>query len=87
MSGGSNGVMAPGRPQRTTQTYRRANTSINLTGAVADSDLFRYGELVSLVKPIRGLVVLTNQRLRRALWPPQVMFEYSGQVWVEAKPG
>jgi len=31
--------MAPGRPQR--QTYRRANTSINLTGAVADSDLFR----------------------------------------------
>ena len=49
MSGGSNGVMAPGRPQRTTQTYRRANTSINLTGAVADSDLFRYGELVNLV--------------------------------------
>jgi len=31
--------MAPGRPQR--QTYRRANTSINLTGAVTDSDLFR----------------------------------------------
>ena len=50
MSGGSNGVMAPGRPQRTTQTYRRANTSINLTGAVADSDLFRYGELVSLIR-------------------------------------
>jgi len=39
MSGGTSGVMAPGRPQR--QTYRRANTSINLTGAVADSDLFR----------------------------------------------
>jgi hypothetical protein len=31
--------MAPGRPQR--QTYRRANTSINLSGAVADSDIFR----------------------------------------------
>lgn len=30
MSGGSGGLMAPGRPQR--QTYRRANTSINLTG-------------------------------------------------------
>jgi len=32
--------MTPGRPQRQ-QAYRRANTSINLTGAVADSDLFR----------------------------------------------
>jgi len=31
--------MAPGRPQR--QTYRRANTSINLSGAVADSEIFR----------------------------------------------
>ena len=31
----------PGRPQRERQTYRRANTSINLTGAVTDSDLFR----------------------------------------------
>ena len=48
MSGGSSGLMAaPGagaaathRP-RQSQTYRRANTSINLTGAVADSDLFR----------------------------------------------
>ena len=39
MSGTGGSVMAPGRPQR--QTYRRANTSINLTGAVADSDLFR----------------------------------------------
>ena len=37
--GGTGGLMAPGRPQR--QTYRRANTSINLSGAVADSDLFR----------------------------------------------
>ena len=46
---GSNGVLAPGRPQRATQTYRRANTSINLTGAVADSDLFRYRKLVSLI--------------------------------------
>jgi len=39
MSGGGGGLMAPGRPQR--QTYRRANTSINLTGAVTDTDLFR----------------------------------------------
>jgi len=39
MSGGSGGLLTPGRPQR--QTYRRANTSINLTGAVTDSDLFR----------------------------------------------
>lgn len=30
MSGGSGGLLTPGRPQR--QTYRRANTSINLTG-------------------------------------------------------
>jgi len=37
--GGAGGLMAPGRPQR--QTYRRANTSINLSGAVADSDIFR----------------------------------------------
>lgn len=39
MSGGTSGLVAPGRPQR--QTYRRANTSINLSGAVADSDIFR----------------------------------------------
>ena len=31
-----------------TPGHRRANTSINLTGAVADSDLFRYRELSCL---------------------------------------
>jgi len=47
MSGGSSGLMAApgagaaGHRPRQSQTYRRANTSINLTGAVADSDLFR----------------------------------------------
>jgi len=41
MSGGGTGsLITPGRPQRQ-PAYRRANTSINLSGAVADSDLFR----------------------------------------------
>jgi len=39
MSGAASGMVAPGRPQR--QTYRRANTSINLSGVVGDSDIFR----------------------------------------------
>ena len=39
-----------------TPGHRRANTSINLTGAVADSDLFRYREpQLSQCQPIRGL--------------------------------
>lgn len=42
MSGGTGSMLAPGRPQRQPVAYRRANTSINLTGAVADSsDIFR----------------------------------------------
>jgi len=39
MSGAASGMVAPGRPQR--QTYRRANTSLNLGGVVGDSDIFR----------------------------------------------
>jgi len=35
-------MLAPGRPQRQPVVYRRANTSINLSGAVTDSgDIFR----------------------------------------------
>jgi len=43
MSGGGTGsLVAPGRPQRQPVAYRRANTSINLSGAVADgSEIFR----------------------------------------------
>jgi len=42
MSGGTGSLVAPGRPQRQPVTYRRANTSINLVGAVTEgSDIFR----------------------------------------------
>jgi len=42
MSGGTGTIAAPGRPQRQPVAYRRANTSINLSGAVADgSEIFR----------------------------------------------